>query len=78
MAEKIPTSAVLPRTDYTRWRLKTEDGRQTWDYLTTDEQLAAWPQSIADKYHLGLPTVKLLLRSTTKRNLADIPRQEPP
>ncbi|RPB03477.1 terpene synthase [Choiromyces venosus 120613-1] len=46
----------LPTTELTRWRLKTEDGRQTWHYLKTDEEVAAWPQSTADKYHLGLPT----------------------
>ncbi|KAI5813548.1 terpenoid cyclases/protein prenyltransferase alpha-alpha toroid [Pyronema omphalodes] len=44
------------KTDYTRWRLKSERGRQTWHYLETDEQLAAWPQTVYDKYHLGLDT----------------------
>ncbi|RDW84763.1 terpene cyclase family member protein [Coleophoma cylindrospora] len=43
------------RTDYTRWRLLDERGRQTWHYLTDDEAVK-WPQTIADKYHLGLPT----------------------
>ncbi|PGH07301.1 lanosterol synthase [Blastomyces parvus] len=43
-------------TDYSRWRLRDDRGRQTWHYLKTDEELKAWPQSIADKYHLGLPT----------------------
>lgn len=45
------------KTDYTRWRLLDEDGRHTWHYLATDEAVAAWPQSVADKFHLGLPTV---------------------
>ncbi|RPB08450.1 terpene synthase [Morchella conica CCBAS932] len=56
MASPIPVSATIEKTDYTRWRLRSEDGRQTWHYLTTDKELAAWPQSVADKYHLGLPT----------------------
>jgi len=47
------------KTDYTRWRLLDERGRQTWHYLETDEQVKNWPQSAADKYHLGLPTVRL-------------------
>ncbi|EGE83049.1 Lanosterol synthase erg7A [Blastomyces dermatitidis] len=44
------------KTDYSRWRLRDDRGRQTWHYLKTDEELKAWPQSIPDKYHLGLPT----------------------
>ena len=47
-----------PKTDYTRWRLVNEAGRQTWRYLESDEENKAWPQSIADKYHIGLPTVR--------------------
>jgi lanosterol synthase len=46
------------KTDYSRWRLLDEQGRHTWHYLTTDEQLKAWPQTTADKFHLGLPTVR--------------------
>jgi lanosterol synthase len=45
------------KTDYSRWRLLDEQGRHTWHYLTTEEQVKAWPQTTADKYHLGLPTV---------------------
>src|SRR5271163_4935499 len=44
------------KTDYSRWRLLDEQGRHTWHYLTTDAQVKAWPQTIADKYYLGLPT----------------------
>lgn len=47
------------KTDYLRWRLLDESGRQTWHYLTKDSDVKKWPQSIADKYHLGLPTVRL-------------------
>ncbi|KAJ5199279.1 Prenyltransferase/squalene oxidase [Penicillium cf. griseofulvum] len=44
------------KTDYSRWRLVDEEGRQTWRYLESDEENQKWPQSIADKYHLGMPT----------------------
>jgi hypothetical protein len=37
--------------------LVDEEGRQTWRYLESDAENQEWPQSIADKYHLGLPTV---------------------
>lgn len=47
----------LQKTDYTRWRLLDESGRQTWHYLTNDNEVKKWPQSVADKYHLGFPTV---------------------
>jgi lanosterol synthase len=45
------------KTDYSRWRLRDDDGCQTWHYLETNEELKAWPQTTADKYHLGLDTV---------------------
>jgi lanosterol synthase len=45
------------RTDYTRWRMLDEKGRQTWHYLEDDEDAKEWPQSTADKYFLNLPTV---------------------
>lgn len=48
------------RTDYSRWRLLDERGRQTWHYLEDDEDAAEWPQTTADKYFLGLPTVGIL------------------
>jgi hypothetical protein len=41
------------KTDYTKWRLLDEAGRQTWHYLT-DEQAKEWPQSFADKYFLNM------------------------
>jgi lanosterol synthase len=52
---KKPT--LSDRTDYTRWRLLDERGRQTWHYLEDDEDVKEWPQSTADKYFLGLPLV---------------------
>jgi len=52
--------ATNDRTDYSRWRLLDESGRHTWHYLKTDKEIEEWPQSVADKYHLGLPTVGLL------------------
>ena len=48
--------SLVAKTDYTRWRLVDESGRQTWHYVTQEES-NEWPQSIADIYHLGLPTV---------------------
>ncbi|KAF1986499.1 lanosterol synthase [Aulographum hederae CBS 113979] len=44
------------KTDYSRWRLLDERGRHTWKYLETDEEVEKWPQSTAEKYHLGMPT----------------------
>ncbi|KAF2841380.1 lanosterol synthase [Patellaria atrata CBS 101060] len=43
-------------TDYSRWRLLDDRGRQTWHYLKTEKQIKEWPQSIADKWHLGMDT----------------------
>ena len=55
----IPVTAARgdEKTDIERWRLLDERGRQTWHYLTTDEEVEAWPQSIVDRHHLGLPLV---------------------
>jgi hypothetical protein len=46
----------IERTDYSLWRLAVKHGRQTWHYLTPEEA-KEWPQSIPDKYQLGLETV---------------------
>lgn len=56
LSRKKPEAAD-PRTDPSRWRLLDEQGRQTWHYLRSDEEIKEWPQSIADRYFLGLPTV---------------------
>lgn len=45
------------KTDYARWRLVDDQGRQIWRYLENDLEHLSWPQSVADKYHLGLETV---------------------
>lgn len=50
-------SVVDLKTDHTRWRMKNVDGRQTWHYLESDEELKAWPMTSADKYYLGMDTV---------------------
>lgn len=45
-------------TDRSRWRLEVGEGnRHVWHYLKSDDDLQKWPQSIADKYFVGLPTV---------------------
>ena len=54
------------RTDYSRWRLLDEAGCQTWHYLQTDEEVKEWPQTIADKYHLGMDTVIVHFYSSYK------------
>jgi len=53
----VTKSSADEKTDYSRWRLLDDRGRQTWHYLKEDEQVKKWPQSVADKYHLGMPTV---------------------
>ena len=35
----------------------TRDGAHLWEYLRTDEQAQAWPQTHADKYWTGQPLV---------------------
>jgi lanosterol synthase len=47
----------IQKTDYSRWRLENIRGCQIWKYMESDEANKAWPQSVADKYHLGMDTV---------------------
>lgn len=47
-------------TDLRRWRLLDERGRQTWHYMSTDRAAASWPQTVADKHHLGFQLVSRL------------------
>jgi lanosterol synthase len=49
------------KTDYTRWRLRDERGCQTWHYLQSEEEVKEWPQSAADRYFLGMETVRMIL-----------------
>ncbi|KAI0115582.1 terpenoid cyclases/protein prenyltransferase alpha-alpha toroid [Nemania sp. FL0031] len=58
---------IAETTDRTRWRLLDESGRLTWHYLEEDEAVKEWPQSIADKWYLGLDT-----------NLPDLPKPKKP
>ncbi|KAJ3108476.1 Lanosterol synthase (Oxidosqualene--lanosterol cyclase) [Phlyctochytrium planicorne] len=46
----------IPQTDPLRWRLKVEEGRQTWEYFENpkDPGLLAWPITDADRYWQGL------------------------
>ena len=57
---------IEEKTDIYRWRLLDERGCQTWHYLESDEEIKAWPQSIADKYFLGLPLVRFTAKSLVK------------
>ena len=61
LKDELSGSTVLvdPATDLERWRLLDERGRQTWHYLQSDEEVKKWPQSVADRHHLGLPLVRL-------------------
>ena len=52
--DKLPLDPKY--TDLTRWRLKSADGRQVWHYLS-EEASKQTPQTLADKYWLGLPLV---------------------
>ena len=55
----VPLTGKTGVTDYSRWRLAvTNDGRHTWHYLKTDEECEKWPQTVLDKYWLGLPVVR--------------------
>lgn len=55
-------------TDIQRWRLLDQRGQHTWHYLETDEEVKAWPQSTADRYHLGLPLVCIQSPEPQTRN----------
>ncbi|KAF2835332.1 squalene-hopene-cyclase [Patellaria atrata CBS 101060] len=48
------TEAREYKTDLTRWRLRVENGRHMWTYLSDDEA-SEEPQSFLEKYWLGLP-----------------------
>ena len=54
---KVKGKAGDEKTDRTRWRLEDDRGCQIWHYLESDEEVAKWPQSVADKWYLGMETV---------------------
>lgn len=51
-----------PRTDLSRWRLKTHEGAHHWKYLSQEISIRQ-PQSFAERYFLRLPKVRLELYS---------------
>ncbi|KAF4977286.1 hypothetical protein FZEAL_6174 [Fusarium zealandicum] len=55
------------KTDKTRWRLRDDDSRHTWHYLTDGKAAEEWPQSYAEKWYLNLPL-----------NLPDLPKPDSP
>ncbi len=58
-ATKRQRPELEDRTDFSRWRMRDDHGRHTWQYLEgDDEALKSWPQTHADKYFLGLPLVR--------------------
>lgn len=59
MRTQNKASAVM-RTDLTRWRLASTEGNHRWLYLCKAEA-EKQPQSFAERYFLGLPTVSLVL-----------------
>lgn len=73
----IPESGEKPFTDYSRWRLLSNDGgRHTWHYLRTDEECEKWPQNEADKYWIGLPLVRVSVSCPARYPLTAL--AEPP
>ncbi|KAL5492357.1 ERG7 [Sanghuangporus weigelae] len=53
----VPENGDAPFSDLTRWRLNADDnGRHVWEYLESDEACQARPQTVMDKFQLGLPT----------------------
>nr|A0A455LN86.1 RecName: Full=Terpene cyclase/mutase atnI; AltName: Full=Arthripenoid biosynthesis cluster protein I [Arthrinium sp.]AYO60882.1 terpenoid cyclase AtnI [Arthrinium sp.] len=44
------------KTDYSRWRLIDDQGRQSWRYLESDKERVDWPQTTYEKHFLGLDT----------------------
>ena len=55
----VPENGDAPFTDLTRWRLNADDnGRHVWEYLESDEACRARPQTVLDKFQLGLPIVR--------------------
>jgi len=65
------TPQVAEKTDRSRWRLLDESGRLTWHYLDDDESVRKWPQSVANKWFLGLDTVSTgnqLFMKSSKHN----------
>ncbi|CAJ0756571.1 17186_t:CDS:1, partial [Entrophospora sp. SA101] len=55
ITKKIPNDYFVEKTDYSLWRLKVDHGRQTWHHLENKEEIENWPQTICDKYWLGIP-----------------------
>ena len=56
--EKVHREPIGPVTDVTKWRLRCEKGRQTWEYDDLGSSKRA--QNFIEKHALGIDTVRLL------------------
>ncbi|KMP02262.1 hypothetical protein CIRG_10085 [Coccidioides immitis RMSCC 2394] len=54
------------RSDPRLWRMRAVEGRQSWHYLD-EEEAKKWPQTLADRWYLNLPT-----------DLPDLPKAKKP
>ncbi|KAL4868710.1 hypothetical protein BDV12DRAFT_209020 [Aspergillus spectabilis] len=70
ITQPIQASRFLENIDRSRWRLRNDNGRQTWHYLEDDDAARRWPQSLADKYYLGLPLNQPILPKPQTPNQA--------
>lgn len=41
-------------TELKNWRLKADNGRQTWHYIENELEQKKWPQTFVDKYWLNI------------------------
>ncbi|KOS17127.1 Lanosterol synthase [Escovopsis weberi] len=71
-AESSPKKPRLAdKTDKSRWRLIDDDSRLAWEYLADEEAAKERPQTVAEKYFLGLPTdIPDLAKPATARDAA--------
>lgn len=53
--------SAVGRADLNRWRLTTTGGNHHWKYISKAD-LNGYPLSFAERYFLGLSTVRLTIR----------------
>ncbi|KAL7881991.1 hypothetical protein AOLI_G00088400 [Acnodon oligacanthus] len=59
-----------PATELTRWRLRNEEGRQTWSYLE-DEDVEERKQSLLEMHSLGLATSEFIPASSAAQTAVE-------
>jgi lanosterol synthase len=62
-------------TELKNWRLRVENGRQTWHYIENELEQKNWPQTFVDKYWLNIREKEVLDKQPNNQSALEAARK---